>query len=473
MKNVHGLNVVVLGLARQGLALSRWLVAQGAQVTASDIQPAEKLPDALRALQGLPVRLELGGHPLSLLDGCDLLCLSGGVPIDLPVVLEARRRGIPLSNDSQLFVERCPATVIGITGSAGKTTTTTLVGEMCRAAGRKTWVGGNIGNPLIGELDAMASSDLAVMELSSFQLELMTISPPIAAVLNVTPNHLDRHPSLEAYTAAKAHILDYQSARDTAVLGFDDPVARSLARRVKGALWLFVSDGSRLPHDWSRRPHVSVREGRVLVTHDRQARPRASPGVQVCRVSDIRLRGDHNLLNVLAACALASAAGIEPEAMRQAIVEFTGVAHRLQLVRVRNGVSYYDDSIATAPERLIAALKAFHEPIVLLAGGRDKHLPWDEAAGLICQRVRRLILFGEMAGLVERAIGNWDVGQVANLPNLEAVHRVNTLAEAVSQAAEVAQPGDIVLLSPGGTSFDAFKDFAERGDRFQDYVRQL
>lgn len=191
----------------------------------------------------------------------------------------------------------------------------------------------------------------------------------------------------------------------------------------------------------------------------------------MCRVSDIRLRGDHNLLNVLAACALAGAAGIEPEAMRKAIIEFTGVAHRLQLVRVRNGVSYYDDSIATAPERLIAALKAFHEPIVLLAGGRDKHLPWDEAARLIWQRVRRLILFGEMAGLVERAIGNCKLG--TERVELEAVHRVNTLAEAVSQAAEVARSGDVVLLSPGGTSFDAFKDFAERGDRFQDYVRQL
>ena len=191
----------------------------------------------------------------------------------------------------------------------------------------------------------------------------------------------------------------------------------------------------------------------------------------MCLVSDIRLRGDHNLLNVLAACALASAVGIEPEAMRQAIIEFTGVAHRLQLVRVRNGVSYYDDSIATAPERLIAALKAFHEPIVLLAGGRDKHLPWDEAAKLIRQRVRRLILFGEMAGLVERAIGNWELGIGSS--ELEAVHRVNTLAEAVGKAAEVAQAGAVVLLSPGGTSFDAFQDFAERGDRFQEYVRQL
>jgi UDP-N-acetylmuramoylalanine--D-glutamate ligase len=294
---------------------------------------------------------------------------------------------------------------------------------------------------------------------------------------------------MEAYAAAKAHILDYQSARDTAVLGFDDPVARSFARRVKGTLWMFVGDGSRLPQDWSRLPHASVREGHVVLAQDRQARHlppalgssrrgaalraggRASLGVQVCRVSDIQLRGEHNLLNVLAACALAGAAGIEPEAMRKAIIEFTGVAHRLQLVRVRNGVSYYDDSIATAPERLIAALKAFHEPIVLLAGGRDKHLPWDEAARLIRQRVRRLILFGEMAGLVENAVRS--AARDASHDVLQGQYRVDTLAEAVVKAAEVAQAGDVVLLSPGGTSFDAFKDFAERGDRFQEYVRQL
>ncbi len=451
---------MVLGLARQGTALARWLVRQGAWVTVSDVKPAVQLGEAIRALDGLPIRYELGGHPLSLLDHCDVLCLSGGVPIDLPLVAEAQARGIVLTNDAQLFVERCPATVIGITGSAGKTTTTTLVGEMCKAAGMTTWVGGNIGNPLIGDLQAMKPSDLVVMELSSFQLELMVSSPQLAAILNITPNHLDRHPSLEAYIAAKARLLDFQSPQDTAVLGHDDPVARSLASRVKGKAKWFAREASRLPQAGG----ATVKDGHLALVNDDLAR--------VCELGDIRLRGEHNVLNVLAACALAGAAGVSPEAMRLAIVAFSGLAHRLQLARERNGVRYYDDSIATAPERLAAAIRSFHEPIVLLAGGRDKHLPWDEAARLINERVRQLVVFGEMADLVERAVEEKRL-EMGGSSALIGVHRVETLAEAVKKAAEVALPGDVVLLSPGGTSFDAFKDFAERGDRFQAHVRAL
>ncbi|HET7090086.1 MAG TPA: UDP-N-acetylmuramoyl-L-alanine--D-glutamate ligase [Anaerolineae bacterium] len=454
---VEGRRVVVLGLARQGTALAHWLIGHGARVTVSDVQPADRLRGALKALEGLAIRYELGGHPSSLLVECDLLCLSGGVPIDLPIVQEARKRGIALSNDAQLFLERCPAAVIGITGSAGKTTTTTLVGDMGRSAGRTTWIGGNIGNPLISDLAAMTRSDLVVMELSSFQLDLMTVSPPVAAVLNVTPNHLDRHGTMAAYVAAKARILDYQSPPDTAVLGYDDPVARSLIGRAKGRLTLFGRSGV---GDWADLAHTRVDEGWVVLLKDQR--------VPICELSEIRLRGVHNVLNVLAACALADAAGISPQAMRHAISAFAGVEHRLQLVRERSGVQYYDDSIATAPERVIAALHSFQEPIVLLVGGRDKHLPWAEAAQLIVNRVRQLILFGEMAELVQRSIA-----EVTWRDSLEAVHRVVTLAEAVRKAAEVARPGDVVLLSPGGTSFDAFKDFAERGDKFQEYVRAL
>ncbi|MGH2593285.1 MAG: UDP-N-acetylmuramoyl-L-alanine--D-glutamate ligase [Anaerolineae bacterium] len=482
---VEGRRVVVLGLARQGTALARWLAGQGAQVTVSDAKPASALGDALRFLEGLSIRFELGGHPLSLLDQCDLLCLSGGVPIDRPIVIEALKRGVPLANDAQLFVERCPATIIGITGSAGKTTTTALVGEMARSAGplratqerTSVWVGGNIGNPLIGDLNSIAKSDVVVMELSSFQLEIMTSSPPVAAVLNVTPNHLDRHPSMEAYIAAKARILDFQSPQDTAVLGYDDPVARSLASRVRGKVRFFAGDSplrSAAGIFESRLPHTGVKDGHVVLVEGR--------AVRVCALSDIRLRGDHNVLNVLAACALADAVGIPTEAMREAIIGFRGVAHRLQRVRELNGVTYYDDSIATAPERLVAAIQAFHEPIVLLAGGRDKHLPWTEAAEVISRRVRQLILFGEMAELVEKAVSVSATAPSAPLRGssgaashklLEGVHRVESLADAVKKAAEVARPGDVVLLAPGGASFDAFKDFAERGDTFQEYVRAL
>jgi UDP-N-acetylmuramoylalanine--D-glutamate ligase len=447
---------VVLGLARQGLAVTHWLVEQGAQVTVSDAKPEAELQDAIETLRDLKVKFVLGGHPLSLLDDCDVLCLSGGVPFDLPIVIEAQQRGIPLTNDAQLFVERCPAPVIGITGSAGKTTTTTLTGEIFKAAHFTTWVGGNIGNPLISNLAEMLPTDRVVMELSSFQLDVMTVSPHVAAVLNIAPNHLDRHPSMDAYIGAKRHILDFQSFDDIAVLGYDNEVTRALSGRANGYVRFFsrekiVGRGAFLKGD------------RIIVVQNREE--------GVCRLADIQLRGDHNVLNVLAACAMAAALGVAVEPMARAIREFKGVAHRLQWVRDVNGVKYYDDSIATAPERLMAGVNAFSEPIVLLAGGRDKHLPWEEAAQLIVERVRELIVFGEMADLVQAAVE----AQLSRSDEraLEKIHHVKTLDEAVATAAQIARSGEVVLLAPGGTSFDAFKDFAERGDKFQELVRGL
>ena len=446
-------HIVVLGLARQGTALARFLAEQGASVTVSDVKTADQLAEAIKSLEGVPVKYALGGHPIELLDGCDLLCLSGGVPVDLPIVVEARKRGIVLSNDAQIFVESCPAPVIGITGSAGKTTTTALTGEMLKAFGFKTWVGGNIGNPLIADLSQMATGDKVVMELSSFQLEVMTSSPHIAAVLNITPNHLDRHPTMEAYIAAKKRILDFQDFGDVAVLGYDDAVARGLAGDARGYVRFF-----------SQKTEVGrgafVREGNIVLKQDEEQ--------TVCAVRDLKLRGAHNVSNVLAACVLAGAAGAGVEAMAQVATSFAGVPHRLQLVRELRGVRYYDDSIATTPERLIAALRSFDEPIVLLCGGRDKHLPWEDAARLIVERVSHLILFGEMADLVKSRISNLQF-PISRL----AVHEAGTLENAVKMAAQVAQLGDVVLLAPGGTSFDAFKDFVQRGGKFAEHVNAL
>ena len=453
--DLTGRQVVVLGLARQGLALARFLVEQGAHVTASDVKTAEQLADAIESMEGLPVKYVLGGHPMQLLDGCDLLCLSGGVPVELPVVVEAQQRGITLANDAQIFVERCPTSVIGITGSAGKTTTTALTGEMLKAAGFRVWVGGNIGNPLIADFRHIESGDKVVMELSSFQLQVMTSSPHIAAVLNITPNHLDRHPTMEAYVAAKKRILDYQDFQDIAVLGYDDPIARQLAGDARGYVRFF-----------SQQALVGrgafVRDGNIVLKQDTEQ--------TVCAVQELKLRGAHNVWNVLAACALANAAGAQAPALAEVATRFAGVAHRLQLVRERQGVRYYDDSIATAPERLIAALRSFDEPIILLCGGRDKHLPWQEAARLIAERAAHVVLFGEMADLVESQIS------VVRSQGQEVrclLHRAETLEQAVQVAASVSQPGDVVLLSPGGTSFDEFRDYAERGDKFAEYVNGL
>jgi len=466
--NLAGKRVVILGLARQGTALARFLVHAGAEVTISDLQDETALTDRLAELAGLPIRYVLGEHPLNLLDRADLLCLSGGVPVDVPIVVEAQQRGIPLSNDAQLFLERCPAPVIGITGSAGKTTTTALVGEMCRVAGLPTWVGGNIGNPLIADLGQIGPGDWVVMELSSFQLEIMTVSPHVAAVLNITPNHLDRHKTMEAYVAAKRNIVACQGPEDFALLGYDDANARALALETPAHL-LWFSGGA------------EVEEGAFKTNGELTLRLGGRDRV-ICRASEVRLLGRHNLLNVLAACVLAGLAGVPPEAMRRVATTFTGVEHRLELVRELNGVRWYDDSIATAPERSLAALRSFEEPIVLLAGGRDKKLPWDEFADETVRRVRQLITFGEAGPMIARVVeermgrgageqGSRGAGEQRG--RLEGITLVGTLEEAVEAAARLARPGEVVLLSPGGTSFDAFRDFAERGDRFKELVRTL
>jgi UDP-N-acetylmuramoylalanine--D-glutamate ligase len=460
MDDWSGQRVLIIGAARQGAALARYLIDCGAQVVLNDHRSADQLQAVQEDLSDLAIEWAFDGHPLSLLEGIDLVCPSGGVPLTIPLVAEAHKRGIQLSNDSQIFLEAAPCKVIGITGSAGKTTTTTLVGRIAQQSmededSRQTWIGGNIGNPLITNLDDMTADDLVVMELSSFQLEIMTSSPQVAAVLNITPNHLDRHGTMEAYTTAKARILDYQRSEDTAVLGWDDPGARGLVGSVQGDM---VSFGFDQPP-----------EGQVgcFLAEDQIALWNGESVHNLFAKEKIHLRGEHNLMNVLAACAIAYAVNLPAEAMRVGVENFTGVAHRLEFVRSWGGADWYNDSMATAPERAVAAIQAFDEPLVLLLGGRDKNLPWHDLVTLVHQRVDHVILFGEAAGLIEQAIRS----QKGTGP-CSVVHCQN-LSQAVQAAAEVVEPGDVVLLSPGGTSFDAFRDFAERGEQFRLWVNEL
>ncbi len=463
------MRVVVLGAARQGLALARWLCEHRAQVVLSDKRSETDLASARTSLQDLPIAWALGGHPLSLLDQADMLCLSGGVPTSLPIVEEAIKRGIELSNDTQIFMEAVPCRTVGITGSAGKTTTTTLVGKMAvlamdeRAArlgvgkdqAPRAYVGGNIGDPLISYVDTMRPDDLAILEVSSFQLEQMTISPNVAAILNITPNHLDRHGSMEAYTVAKSRILAFQSAEDVAVLGRDDPGAWGLHGKVKGHLQSFGFSAMAEDAEGTYYDHG------LLVLYERHV------DIPLLRREQLQLRGDHNVMNALAAFAIGRAAGLPLDAMLAAAEDFQGVAHRLELVRSQGGISWYNDSIATAPERTMAALRSFDEPIVLLLGGRDKNLPWEDLAMLVHQRVDHVVIFGEAADKIDRAL------QAEKASRPFSLKRVSTLREAVSEAGRVAEPGDVVLLSPGGTSFDEFKDFEERGEKYRLWVQEL
>jgi UDP-N-acetylmuramoylalanine--D-glutamate ligase len=457
MKDWNGKRVLILGAARQGLALARWLALHGARVTLSDTRGTEELRLARESLAEVPIDWALGGHPLTLLDSTDVLCLSGGVPLTLPIVEEAVKRGIPLSNDSQIFMEAVPCRTIGITGSAGKTTTTTLVGRMAKNAyGEKAYVGGNIGDPLINYVDKMQADDLAILELSSFQLDQMTISPNVAAILNITPNHLDRHGTMEAYSAAKARLLEFQSQQDIAVLGRDDKGAWGLRNQVRGKLYTFslreLDEG--LNGTYLQDGLLHLRDGDIYMPLMLQEK--------------VLLRGDHNVSNVLAAFAIGQAAGLPLDAMLEGVEGFRGVPHRLELVRELRGVHWYNDSMASAPERSLAAIRSFEEPIVLLLGGRDKNLPWEDLMRLVSERVDHVVLFGEAAEKIRKTVERLGLREKRfTLAQADGLH------EAVLQAAAVAEAGDVVLLSPGGTSFDQFKDFAERGERFREWVQEL
>ena len=471
MNNYTNTRVLILGAARQGLALARWLSKHASFVTLNDSRTAEELSSAQASLKDTNVKWVTGSHPIELLNEIDVLCVSGGVPLDLPIVQEAIKRNIPLSNDSQIFMEVVPCRTIGITGSAGKTTTTTLVGEMAKLDRRpKTedhqssivnrqssiaYVGGNIGDPLINYVDDMQKDDLAILELSSFQLEQMTISPNISAILNITPNHLDRHGTMEAYTNAKMRILDFQSTSDIAILGKDDAGAWDLRNKVKGKLFTFSL------FELQRELNGAYLKDNMLHIKDEDKNIRLMPREK------IQLRGDHNISNVLAAFTIGYAAGFEIDPMIQAAQEFRGVAHRLEFVRELNGVHWYNDSIATAPERSMAAIHSFTEPIVLMLGGRDKNLPWDDLAKLIHQRVKHVVAFGEAREMIHEVVSSVHERKEAH------VHLAKDIKDAIMLANKVASAGDVVLLSPGCTSFDEFKDFAERGERFRTWVLEL
>ncbi len=474
---LSGLRVVIVGLGQEGTALATYLARHGFSVTATDAQPVEKLGPVPAALAAAGISLVLGGHPPSLLDGADLIFVSPGVPLEIPFLQAARAQNIPLSTESRLFCYLCPAPILGITGSSGKTTTTTLLSKIMEASGRKTWVGGNIGRPLIEVVDQISPTDVVVMELSSFQLEyfhaklnqgakvaqpslaelIASWSPPISAILNITPNHLDRHPSMKHYVKAKRAIIDYQGPEGVIIMGLDNDMTRTIGHQYRAKVRWFSLE--------AQIPNGASVTGKDLVLLDQNGLPHF-----VATRPEIKLRGAHNLSNILAACLMAREAGASIEAMRSVITTFAGVSHRLEFVREHAGVSYFNDSVATSPGRLIAALHSYNEPIVLLAGGRDKNLPWEDAARLILHKTHDVILFGEAAELIAKTIEKVR----HEIPTTRtSVHPCPNLEEAVNLAARLAQPGDVVLLSPGCASFDAFRNYAERGERFKELVQQL
>ncbi|MCH8025670.1 MAG: UDP-N-acetylmuramoyl-L-alanine--D-glutamate ligase [Chloroflexi bacterium] len=451
-----GKRVTVLGLGIEGVDLVRYLASHGASVTVSDTKSAEALSSRIRELESLPVRFSLGENRLEDAVSADLLFVSQGVPLTLPAVRAAQERGVSISSMTRLFLERCPGPVIGVTGSSGKTTTTALVGAMFALDGRKHVVGGNIGIGLLGLLDEITPETWVVLELSHTQLETAGRSPHIACVLNVTPNHLDRY-SWEEYSALKLRILQEQSSDDVAVLNLDDEQASSFATKAPGRVVWFSAH--RVPNGDDA---AFVRDGSIVWRAESVERELLSLG-------EIPLRGDHNVSNVLAAVALAGVAGLATDAIAQAVREFAPVPHRLELVAQAEDVSYYNDSIATTPERTLAGLRSFQTPVVLLLGGREKQLPLEELAREAIERCRAVVCFGEAGALLEEALRS--AAKASSQP--PPIERASTLAEAVNLAQRQARAGDVVLLSPACTSYDAFESFEERGEEFRRIVRRL
>jgi UDP-N-acetylmuramoylalanine--D-glutamate ligase len=448
-ESLAGRTVTVVGLARSGVAACRMLHALGARVTGTDARAADALTPEARALSSEGVRLVLGGHPGAAFETAELVVVSPGVPADHPALVDCRARGVPVLGEVELAYRTMTAEFVAITGTNGKTTTTALTGALLRESGRPVLVGGNIGRPLAAEALTFAGDGWVVAEVSSFQLETTdAFRPHVAAVLNVTPDHLDRHGSLPAYAEAKARIFRAQGRGDWAVLNADDAGASALASRV-GARQLWFSRLRPVPQGtWVRDGWVTLRIG----PEDRQ----------VCPVSDISLRGAHNLENVLAATACAGALGVVPARLGAAIRAFRAVSHRLEWVRERAGVAFYNDSKGTNVDATLKALAAFDEPIVLIAGGRDKGQRFDALADAARGRVKAAVLIGE--------------GRATMGPALRPVTRVEeagSMGEAVRRAAALAAAGDVVLLSPACASFDLFRDYEHRGEVFTEEVRAL
>lgn len=452
------LTVVGLGLFGGGVGAALYLVGQGARVTVTDLKAKADLQDSVAALKGLPVTLHLGGHLEADFAGADAVIVGPAVRPDSRYLKIARAHGVPVIPRDNLFFEACPAQVIGVTGSNGKTTTTSLIGEILKQSDPRTIISGNIGGSLFDALGQIQADTPVVVELSSFQLaglREMSYSPHIAVVTNISPNHLDYHKSMGAYVHAKKGILAHQGRDDIAVLNWGDAELRAWAKECRGRVAFFSIEGP-------------VDEGAYLDHETIMAQAPRARAQTVCRSTDLLLVGRHNVENALAATAAAVAYGAPVEAVARTLRTFRGVPHRLELVREVDGVAYYNDSIATTPESTIAALDSFRGDIILIAGGYDKGIGFGGLAERIVDRVKALLLIGATADRIEGSV-RARMGETSR----PACFRCRTLDEAVRRAKECAVAGDAVLLSPACASYDMFKNFVFRGDAFREIVGSL
>ena len=441
--------VLVVGLGKSGVASALFLKERGARVTVSDTKSPDQLRDEIPVLLDHGITVETGGHGERTFRGQDLIVVSPGVPVDAAPLVQARAAGEPVIGEIELAAQNLPGEIVAITGSNGKTTTTTLAGEILAAGGFPVSVGGNIGTPAISLVERATRQTIVVLEVSSFQLEtIQTFRPKVAVVLNVTPDHLDRHRTFQTYVDAKTRIFENQQASDFAVLNEDDPTCRTLRDRTRAQVFWF-----------SRKKEVEqgacVRDGRIFFLDGKSHR-------EVMLVSEIPLKGAHNVENVLAGVCAGALMGCEPAKIRQAIQNFKAVEHRLEYVATIKGVEYFDDSKATNVDATIKALESFPKNIHLILGGKDKGSDYTVLNDLLRERVKRVYTIGAAAEKIESHIKG----------AAEVVH-AETLENAIRRASAVAEPGDVVLLAPACASFDQFQSYNHRGRVFKEVVQAL
>jgi len=446
--NLKGKKILVVGLGKSGLAAALFLRRRGAQVTVSDVRSAEALAKEIPALLDEGIAVEAGGHGLLTFRRQDLIVVSPGVPLNTPEIVKVKGFGLPVIGEVELAAHYLQGKVLAITGSNGKTTTTSLCGEILAAGGLTVAVGGNIGLPVIALVDDSTAEGWSVLEVSSFQLETTEkFRPEIAVILNVTPDHLDRHITFENYVAAKERIFARQTAEDALVLNWDDPVTRDSAERAPSRVFWF-----------SRKTAVEqgtfVAAGEIVFKANKSAQAES-----ILAVDRITLKGAHNVENVLAAVCAAKLAGVSAEAIRSVVESFHAVEHRLEFVATLNAVDYYNDSKATNVDAAAKAIASFVGGIHLILGGKDKNSDYTQLSKLLRERVKTVYTIGAAAEKIESHIQG-DVPIV----------RAGTLAEAVGKAGEAAAPGEIVLLAPACSSFDQFENYEQRGRVFKELV---
>ena len=447
--NVAGKNITVIGIGISNLSLIKYLVSLGANVTACDRRSAEDLGENYTELENLGVKFNLGDGYLNNLSG-DMIFKTPGMRYGVPELLKAKENGSIVTSEMEVFFEVCPSHIIAVTGSDGKTTTTTLIHKMMTDAGYKTWLGGNIGNPLLTDTEKMKENDWVILELSSFQLHTMRKSPEIAVITNISPNHLDMHKDYKEYIDAKKNIMLYQNEGDTLIVNADNQVTADIGKSANGAVKYFS------------------RNGMADVYLDGNIIKRGI--VEILNIKDIKIPGMHNVENYMAAIAAVSGL-VSKDVIVNVAKTFGGVEHRIELVRTLDGVKYYNSSIDSSPNRTINTLRVFPNKVIMIAGGKDKGIPYDEIGPALAEHVKVLILIGATSDKIQEAL-DAEINKTGNGKDIEVI-RATSYEDAVNTARSKAHDGDVVLLSPASTSFDMFRNFEERGNLFKKIVNEL